>query len=102
MMKTYLITVPSNMDESIISSIIKKYHKWAQISQSAYLVQSNKKAAEIRNDILNVFAKVNDDSVPGKDDLSAESTMLLVIRVTSEWATSCVDKEVTKWMHDNI
>lgn len=92
-MKTFLISYdlgqPENYSSYLnLSNFIKKtYTKWAKPLQSVWIIQSNKTAGQIRDEIKSVL-DYNDK--------------LLVIETVKHWGTYNISKDVTYWMKNNI
>ncbi len=90
-MKTFLITYTlDSFDElyPIISEKIQSYPKWARISQYAWLIQTEEKAPDIRNDL--------------KTSIVDRGSIFVIDVSSSAWATFAVSRNVTNWMKENI
>lgn len=90
-MKTFLITYTLGRFEELypkISAKIKSYPKWARISQSTWLIQTDESVSEVRSDLK---ATINEDG-----------TILVIDVSSSAWATFAISKNVTNWMKENI
>lgn len=87
-MKTYIITydLVKDRDYNSLHEAIRKYSKWARITESTWAVVTNKSAAEIRDDLKQVM-----DS----DD------RLFVVKsgVESAWRNSRCKNE---WLKENL
>lgn len=56
-MKTYIITYDliKDKDYGSLHDAIKKYSKWARVTESTWAVVTSKKASEIRDDLKQVM-----------------------------------------------
>jgi hypothetical protein len=91
-MKKYLISYDLGLPETRddyrkLISYIKSLELWANPLKSVWLVQTNKTAKDLRDELKN--ATDSNDSI-------------LVIEVNDHWATSRITKEVTDWMQEYI
>jgi CRISPR associated protein Cas2. len=92
-MKSYIISydligVESNLSYlKLIKEIKKNYKFWAKPLKSFFIVKSEKSVSQIRDELKNIL----DD-----DD------KLIVMAISSEWATTRIPVEITDWMKRNI
>lgn len=90
-MKTFLITYTLDTFSELyplISDKIKSYPKWARISQSTWLIQTDESVSEVRSEL--------------KATINENGTILVIDVSSSAWATFAVSKNVTNWMKENL
>lgn len=88
-MNSYLISFQliNDNDYQRVSDIIRRYPKWARIMNNVWIVKSDSKLVDIRENISSI---VNTASI-------------LVMKINNNpWGTYSVDREVTNWMKENI
>lgn len=91
-MNTYLISydlrVPeTSEDYKRIIAYIKTLGSWAKPLKSVWFVRTSMSSSQIREGLRNQ-SDLNDG--------------ILVVNVTSDWATYGISKDVTDWMHNNL
>ncbi len=92
-MKTYLISYDLGLPETYndyktLINYIKSYSNWAKPLKSVWLVKTDKKISQVRDEIR-TLVDLNDK--------------IFVINITKiGWATFNISKDVTDWMKNNL
>ncbi len=78
----------THADYTALSAYLKKlYSSWARPVKSVWIIKSSKTAGEIRDEIKTAL-DTNDK--------------LIVVKLSGNWATYNITKDVTDWMKKNI
>ena len=89
-MNTILISyrLEQNVDESQINDRIKRYPNWARIFNRFWIIKTRNGVGSVRDEL--------EYAIHGRGEI-------FVINVTdSAWASFKLDKDLSKWIHDNL